>query len=332
MVPYRSVQLRTLASIITEKRETQWLLHKIIECNVLALLVGARSTFKSFIALDWSMRVAISGSPVLILSGEGAGLGMRAEAWIKAHASGRTPDTLPIMVLERPLALTEVGELGALTEVISAMPKAPALVVVDTLSKFSAGLDESSNSEVAEYLSGLSRALRERFGCTVLIVAHTGHGDPNRARGAYALGANTDAEYIVKRTKQSMTVRVSRERFKDTQSLKPLEYEASVINLDRLDDQDEPVTSLALSSRESQELTPEENDTSGTNQKIVLGALQKWARENPGAENISRDAMKELLTAKGMDRRRKSEVLKNFCNSGVLTSSASGHTINRNKL
>ena len=33
-----------------------------------------------FIALDWAMRISMAGNPVVVLSGEGAGLGRRAEA------------------------------------------------------------------------------------------------------------------------------------------------------------------------------------------------------------------------------------------------------------
>jgi hypothetical protein len=121
---------------------------------------------------------------------------------------------------------------------------APALVVIDTFSKFSAGIDENDNAEVAAYLSGLSRGIREQFKCTVLLVAHSGHKDTDRPRGASSLMANPDAEYIIAR--DGMNVTVTRERFKDSPSLAPLAYEGRVIDLGRLDRRDRPVTSLAL--------------------------------------------------------------------------------------
>src|SRR5450432_4252111 len=45
------IVLRRAHEIVAERRETQWLIYKVLEGNVLAIIAGARSTFKSFIAL-----------------------------------------------------------------------------------------------------------------------------------------------------------------------------------------------------------------------------------------------------------------------------------------
>ena len=54
------IVLRHLAEIVAEKREPEWLLYKILERRVLAVLAGPRSTFKSFVALGLSMRGALA--------------------------------------------------------------------------------------------------------------------------------------------------------------------------------------------------------------------------------------------------------------------------------
>jgi hypothetical protein len=329
----RAIDLRPLASIISEKRETQWLLHEIIESNVLALLVGPRGTFKSFIALDWSMHVARLGKPVLILSGEGAGLGMRAEAWIKAHEPGLEPTDLPIFVQERPLHLSVPEELDALSIAIAKLESSPGLIVLDTWSKFAGKLDENSNSDVASHLSDLSTSLRERFNATILIVAHTGHSDSGRARGASALTANTDAEYVVQRGKRDMRVSVSRERFKDTPSLPPLGYEARVMDLGRMDICDEPVTSLALFSTEATPMSPSTfRKQAGKHQQSAVAALREWTRVNPGAAEITTAAVSQLLNTLGMDRRRKSDVLNSLRKANFLVEADNGFKINQEGL
>jgi hypothetical protein len=246
----RPIILRHINDIVAESREPDWLIHKIIERNVLAVIAGPRGTFKSFIALDWSMRMAIEGHAGVILSGEGAGLDRRIAAWMNQHRENVDLATLPLVALERPLNLTSAGERGALCEAIEALPTAPAFIVIDTLSKFSTGLDENDNSQVAAFLSALSTNLREDLSCTVILVAHSGHGDSARPRGASSLMSNPDAEYIVARPDMhGMTVTVSRDRFKDAPSLPPLAYEAKVIDLGRVDKYGEPVTSLALNDR-----------------------------------------------------------------------------------
>jgi hypothetical protein len=270
--------LRPLYEIVSERREPKWLQHKVLEAGVLAVLAGPRSTFKSFIALDWMMRSAIAGHGGVILSGEGAGLDRRVDAWLRVHGNGHDLRALPIYALERPKNLNLADELLTVSNAIAALPFKAEFVIVDTLSKFSAGLDENSNFEVAEFLSRVAVGLRDLFGCTVLLVAHSGHGDAKRPRGASALMANPDAEYIVARPDATaMTVTVTRERFKDYRALEPLAYEARVVDLGRSDSYGEPVTSLALVSTDLPAVPRRE--PVGKAQRALLEALRQRKRE-----------------------------------------------------
>jgi hypothetical protein len=324
-----SIQFRKLSDIIAERREPSWLLPKVLERNVIAVLAGSRGTFKSFIALEWAMRIAMNDDPVLILSGEGAGLGMRAEAWLKAHSPTLDAADLAVIALERQLALTVPAELELLTAEIATLASPPVLIVIDTWSKFAGGLDENSNSEVAEYLSSLSRALRERFRCTVLIVAHTGHTESGRPRGASALTANTDCELIVSRQPLAMNVSISRERFKDTPSLPPLGYDAKVIDLGRLDAYGEPVTSLVLFSTDAPPSSPR---AGGKNQQLAITALREWCRAHPEALGVTSIEIGDMLKAQGISSKRKPEALNWLVNAGVISPIPGGYSVARDQL
>ena len=271
----RRLILRAIGDIVTERREATWLIHNVIEANVLAVLAGPRASFKSFIALDWAMRIAAADNPVVILSGEGAGLGRRAEAWMQEHGKGRSLEDLRLLALESVANLNAEEEMQALQQAIDEAGIRPALVVVDTFSKFSAGLDENSNQEVAEYLSKLTIGLRERYTATVLLVAHSGHGDAKRPRGASALMANPDAEYIVERPDiQGMAVNVTRERFKDTASMAPLGYEAVEVDLGRADKYGERVKSLVM--KEAQATSKQvAHSPQGKAQRTILLSLRE---------------------------------------------------------
>jgi len=318
------VVLRHISEIVAERREPRWLLPKYLEKGVLAVMAGQRSTFKSFIALDWMMRVAIEGHPVVLLSGEGAGLDRRVDAWLKTYGDGLDLPCLPIRALERPLNLNLTEEVEALVAAIQLSPISPDAILIDTLSKFSAGLDEQSNSEVAEFLSRLSRELRERFDCTVMLVAHAGHGDAKRPRGASALMANPDAEYIVERAnQQAMIATVTRERFKDYQALPPIAYAAESVDLGRLDSQGEPVTSLIMRATDK----PPDIRSRGKHQDKALSALREWSRNNPTSTHISSIDLRQLLKTQAVPRQRHHDVFNYLVGCRVLTAAVGGFTV-----
>jgi AAA domain/DnaB-like helicase N terminal domain len=302
--PAPSIALRHVAEVIAEHREAQWLggLHKILERYVQAVLAGSRNTFKSFIADHWAMTAAINGESVVILSAEGAGLGRRIEAWMKIHAPAGDVKSLSLFALERAVNLNAPEVLKDLRQAIDAANITPALVVVDTLSKFSPGLDENDNAEVASFLSALSTALREHFGCTVLLVVHAGHGDAKRPRGASALMANPDVEYIVERPDPTaMTATVSRERFKDSPPMPPLAYTAEAVDLGRQDAYGEPVTSLVLLDADAATVAPARRpQLAGKAQRQLLGALRAQAPEGAGIWTLA--DMREVARKAGLHK------------------------------
>jgi hypothetical protein len=245
----KGIKLRHIAELVAERREPEWLkgLEDILERRVLAVLAGPRETFKSFIILNWCMTAALNGEPVMILSAEGAGLDRRIDAWMRTYAPAVDIATVPVYVFERALNLNSQAVLDELKAEIEASGIKPKLGAVDTFSKYAPGLEENSNAEVGEFLSRLALGLRDYFGMTLLLSAHTGHTEKGRPRGASVLMANPDAEYIVERPDPAgMAVTVSRERFKDSERLPPLAYIAKVVDLGRLDSRGKGVTSLVL--------------------------------------------------------------------------------------
>ena len=68
-------------------------------------------------------------------------------------------------------------------------------------------------------------------------MAHTGHGDQSRVRGASALEADTDAALIVNRIGTESTVTVDRNQFEGAPEMPPLVYQGDVVDLGRFDDE-----------------------------------------------------------------------------------------------
>jgi hypothetical protein len=278
------------------------------------MLVAPRNTFKSFIILEWSMRAAVAGCRVVILSGEGAGLDRRVDAWLRKHGKGVKVEELPVFALERPVDLNLDATLAAVAEAIGALKVPVRLVVVDTLSKFTPAVKENDNTENAIFLAKLSDAIRYKFGASVLMVAHAGHAEPGRPRGASARMANPDAEYVVDRG--DMTVSVTRERFKDSPSLPDLNYRAEVIDLGRKDEAGCAVTSLALVPAEvtlSQIKHEAQRKPKGPNEEAAYAAVADLSPNNFGglvpSEDAIRAAIARLDAPKDGERDRRRETV-----------------------
>jgi hypothetical protein len=324
-VSARRLVLRAINEIVAERREATWLIHNVIEANVLAVLAGPRASFKSFIALDWAMRIAMADNPVVMLSGEGAGLGRRVEAWMQEHGKGRDLGELKLMALESVANLNADDEMLMLQQAIDEAGIRPALVIVDTFSKFSAGLDENSNQEVAEYLSRLTIGLRERYTATVLLVAHSGHGDAKRPRGASALMANPDSEYIVERPDaQAMVVTVTRERFKDTASMQPLAFEAHEVSLGRADRYGEAVKSLVMRETNTPGKAAVAHSPQGKAQRTILSALRERQKKSETPLVWTVEEIRQIGRECGLSRQSVHDAVEKLMFSPFLKSTIGG--------
>lgn len=320
------IVLRHASDIVADRSETEWLLDDTLERNVIALMVGARGSLKSFVALDWLMRIALQGGGAVALSAEGDGLGRRIDAWHRTFAPQVELQALNLMAYERSISLCVDDVRAELAAVIGALSWIPDVVLIDTLSKYSAGLDENENSEVRDFLEAISLSLRNAFGCTILLVAHTGYAASDRIRGASSFGANTDSEYIVTRQSPAeLLCRVTRERFKDSPTLEPIGYAGEVVDLGRVDKRGQPVTSLIL--RSGAELPPPKVRGNGANQTATLVALREWVVAHPTQEVIPHDELADLLKRQGVNRKRKPEVLNWLVNAGAILPSIGGHKV-----
>lgn len=238
---------RSLVDVLSTPSNPRWLLRDKLERGVIALMAGTRGSYKSFIALDWAMTVATEQNlPVYVVSAEGADFDRRARAWLRTFADDRVPSVLPLYVLERRIDLNQHENIEAIRQDCLRLGVRPVMFVLDTFSKLSGGLDENSNTEVKAFIGRLDNGIKRAFDATVLLIAHTGHSDRGRARGASALEADTDAAYIVTRNDATKSVAISRQRFKASPELDPLWLEPSIVQLGYTDDDGAPVTSVVL--------------------------------------------------------------------------------------
>lgn len=307
-----------LSVLLSVRTETEWLLRDVIEAGILALVVGGKGTYKSTLVNDWAMRVALSGKPVFVLSPEGSGLQRRLQGWLDEHAPFTDVNTLPLYVRDRRLNISATEQLDALVSWFDVIEESEgqeiALFILDTWSK-GTGHDEDSNTETKKLIGEIDRRLKHRGNkrCTCLIVHHTGHGDQSRGRGASALAADTDAEYIVSKTKEN-TIKVTRERFKDSPSLPPLYFAPKILQLGYKDSEGYPATSVVLAPAAA----PKAGPPLTKQQRELIDRV-----ETLGAKATEEKVIKDLKGRPGDLKRR----LENMVKGSILTISKGVYSV-----
>jgi hypothetical protein len=205
----RAGEFRFLAIREMELREPQFLIADLLEENALIEIFGEPGAGKSLLAYDMAACIATGQSfhghtvregAVLILAGEGHnGIKRRFCAWEKQ--TGRSLEGAPLLVSQQPAQLLDQQSLLAVREAIDAMIAEhgkPSLVIVDTLARNFGPGDENSNRDMSVFVAVLDQ-IKSQYGCSVVIVHHSGHSDSGRGRGASALKGAVDAEFGVKR-------------------------------------------------------------------------------------------------------------------------------------
>jgi len=226
-----------------------WLVEGIIERDSLNLLFGEPGAGKSLFALDWAFCMA-SGidwhgyraqqTDVVIVAGEGfAGLARRLKA-LEVKYSRKTPERL--FISQRPAQLLDEKNAQWVADSIKALCPNPGLVIIDTLHRNMEG-DENSSQDIAKFINNLDNYLKP-LGAAVLVVHHSGHGQKDRSRGSSSIRAAMDGEFSA--IKGEGGIVLSCHKAKDFEAFKPLQFSLKPTNLDWLDDDGEPMTSVYL--------------------------------------------------------------------------------------
>lgn len=247
-----------VADLIRHPKPVHWLIKDFIEHDSLALIFGEPGCGKSFLALDISCCVATGipwhghpvarSGPVIYLAGEGHhGLARRLKAWDITHPGQL--DKAPLVFSKCAVSLFDAESVTTVcTNVDRLIQKSggepPVLLVIDTLARnFGAG-DENKTTDMNLFISHLDHYFRQRWGCCVLIVHHSGVQDRERARGNSALRGALDAQYQV--VKRHNEIQLSTRKMKDAPEPDPLTFTLASKTLPWGNEYGEPESSCVL--------------------------------------------------------------------------------------
>ena len=194
--------------------EPLYLVDELIPVAGLVDVWGKAKCYKSFWTLDLMLHVAmgweyrdryVRQGAVVYCAFEGAhGYKKRVEA-LRRHYDMDADADVPLYVMpgqanliaEHRLLISDIAEqLGAAN---------PVVVVLDTLNKSLVG-SENKDVDMGAYVRA-AEAIRDKFGCVVIIVHHCGYDD-TRPRGHSSLPGAVDAQLAVARNEEVVTVTV----------------------------------------------------------------------------------------------------------------------------
>lgn len=183
-----------------------WLIKHLIERNGIMILAGESMAGKSFLIMDMGIKVARGmdyaghkvrqGAVIHMAVEDGKGTELRFKGCLKAQ--GISPDSdVPYVVMD-PFANGGLGFTLMADDVVDRFIAeclewkgyygSLELIIIDTLSMATEGMDENSSGEASKVLGRINR-IREHTGATVAVVHHMNAGG-TKVRGSTAIVAN----------------------------------------------------------------------------------------------------------------------------------------------
>lgn len=330
----------SFAELLAERTPSEYLIGGLIPTESTVLLVGESKAGKSFLAVAWGASIAagrdwcgrrVRQGATFMLAGEGrSGLLKRADAWAQENSIDQS--RFPICFSRGAAALTDPSSAEDVIEAVETLSDThgrPSLVIVDTLHRNFGSGDENSASDFGRFLSSID-AMRDRLGCTVLVVHHTGHQAPGRGRGSSAIRAAVDAEYLLTTNGERRTLTCT--KMKDDAEPAPMHFELKQVVLDGWPRNEDGVlpTSAVLVPADPPPTLPRATRKLGKWGQHVLGALEARV----GLDGQGGVPVDDLLTAAAerepdpgegkRDRRKENaeRALRTLVENGRLTESA----------
>lgn len=280
-----------------------WVITDIVPAGGVVSLVGGSGVGKSFVAVDMACSIASgakwhgydvehAGSVVYVAAEGGGGIDKRVLAWAQAHGMDDVPNLH--MLLDAPI-IDDQKDAALVAETLAELSRriqSPVrMVILDTLNRVMQG-EENSATAMAALMRGVEM-IRQRLGCAVQIIHHTGHGEQQRARGSSAFFAALDSEITIKPIGTGV-VELENTKSKDSEAFDPVRLKLDKVEIKGLfDRKGRPLTSLvprAMSMVEEGvalgEMTPDE--------QLLLEIIEQIGAAKPYDDDL-RDAFYEEL-------------------------------------
>lgn len=308
LTPARSDWLISADDFAQSPVPIKWLVKGWVQDQALVMVHGPSGGGKTFVVLDWCLSIAaglpewngckVKPGAVVYLAGEGHnGLRGRVAVWKQERHKG----SLRMWLSRAGCDLNTPEGYRTVVESVRALPEVPRLIVVDTLHRFLMG-DENSAQDAKSMIDACA-ALMSEFGCTVLLVHHTGVSDEaqHRARGSSAWKGALEVEVSIVPARGDVPMQIVQRKIKDGPETPPVSAELRSVAINGwLDEDGEPVTSALVVVVD----TPSERVKESALDKHRRLFENAWwdagAEDRRGVPYVSRSAFMSYLLTSGM--------------------------------
>lgn len=284
----------------------KWLIKGWLQSDALIMIHGPSGGGKTFVVLDWCLRLAsgmtdwaghrVKPANVVYLAGEGHhGLKARIAAWKQHHKA----QSLKMWLSRSGCDLnTQEGYLSTSTH-LKQLPDPPNLIVIDTLHRFLAG-DENSSQDAKTMLDACSKLMQE-FSCSVLLVHHTGVSEEaqHRARGSSAWRGALDIEISIIPAKDQAPMQIVQRKAKDSELAQDVFSRLHGVEIEGWIDEDgEQVTSaiIEIVDKPLSDNADNTNNKLSRHKKLFTNAWEKCGMETrSGQPYLSRSGFIQYL-------------------------------------
>jgi hypothetical protein len=221
------------------REPVHWLIKGVIESHHTAFMFGPSGSGKSHVALDMAMSIVTASDfhdhpvrgagPVVFFCGEGyRGFQRRVDAYHQYHEL----ESDGLYLYDNVILVGDGAKSDITRRLVSEMMTIkPAMIVIDTFARATAGMDENSAQDMGAAVAFLEK-IKRKLNCALLIIHHTGVGDKSRMRGSSTLKAAADVEMSV--IKSGRQVLLTNTKNKDEVEFQPIQLAIQPVNLQDL--------------------------------------------------------------------------------------------------
>jgi len=208
-----------------------WQVSDVLIANGLACIYGQSGTGKTFLALDLALSICNGKdwfgcttlkAPVTYVYQESRqGIRKRLDAW-KTHNQFHSIDNFHFITEQ--IDISNQDAIAKLIRSVNEEGKSKGVIVIDTLSASTSGIDENSSKDMGNVIFNLKK-LSFDTQCLVILIHHTGKDETRGLRGHTSLFAAMDS--IIKVSNGSWQIEKNKDGAKGQQE----KFELTVIKL-----------------------------------------------------------------------------------------------------